>query len=256
MKINQIAVQLFTLRDHLKTPADIAATLKKVSRIGYQAVQVSGMGPIPEAELNTMLAGEGLVCCATHENGDMILNETGKVIERLKKLHCTYTAYPYPGGIDFSTTASVLAFAKRLDAAGAAMRAAGLVLTFHNHAIEFARVDGQLVLDLIYDHTDRENVQGEPDTYWVQAGGQNPAEWCRKLSGRLPLLHLKDYAVVNNTPRFAEVGSGNLDIPAIIKAADASGCKWFMVEQDDCYGQDPFVAIETSFRYLKTLASK
>lgn len=256
MNTNQIAVQLFTLREHLKTPADIAATLKKVSRIGYKAVQVSGMGPIPESELNAILDGEGLVCCATHENGDRILNETGAIIERLQKLNCRYTAYPYPGGIDFSTTASILAFAKRLDAAGAAMREAGIVLTYHNHAMEFAKVDGKLVLELIYDHTDREHVQGEPDTFWVQAGGQNPVDWCLKLKGRLPLLHLKDYTVSGNTPRFAEVGRGNLDIPAIIKVAEASGCKWFMVEQDDCYGQDPFAAVETSLRYLEALVGK
>ena len=254
MKISQVAVQLYTLREFLKTPAAIAAALKKVRAIGFQAVQVSGMGPIVESELNAILAGEGLSCCATHENGAMILDETERVIDRLQKLNCRYTAYPYPAGIDFSTSASVLAFARRLDLAGAYMRRAGLVLTYHNHAVEFSRVDGKLVLDMIYDHTDRENLQGEPDVYWVQAGGQNPVEWCRKLNGRLPLLHLKDYAMVNNTPVFAEVGRGNLDMPAIIKAGDDAGCQWFMVEQDNCYGQDPFVALETSFRYLITLA--
>ncbi|RKX34780.1 MAG: sugar phosphate isomerase/epimerase, partial [Verrucomicrobia bacterium] len=44
MKINQVAAQLYTLRDHIKTPADIAASMKKVREIGYTAVQVSGMG--------------------------------------------------------------------------------------------------------------------------------------------------------------------------------------------------------------------
>jgi sugar phosphate isomerase/epimerase len=255
MKIDHVAVQLWTLRDYLKTPADVALALKRVKTIGYQAVQVSGMGPISEAELNLILDGEGLVCCATHESGASILNETGKVIERLRKLKCRYTAYPYPDGVDLSRTANVIALAKQLDVAGGAMRAAGQVLTYHNHAVEFQKVDGKCVLDLIYAHTSRENLQGEPDTYWIQAGGQNPVDWCRKLQGRLPLLHLKDYAVVNNAPVFAEVGSGNLDIPAIIKAAEVAGCEWFMVEQDNCYGQDPFKALETSFRYLQTLAT-
>jgi sugar phosphate isomerase/epimerase len=73
------------------------------------------------------------------------------------------------------------------------------------------------------------------------------------MTGRLPLLHLKDFAIVDNRAVFAEVGSGNLDMPTIIKAGMAAGCQWFMVEQDDCYGKDPFVAIEKSFRYLQTL---
>ena len=65
MKLSQVALQLYTLRDHLKTPADIRRTLKKVKAIGYPAVQASGLGPIPEAELVEILKAEGLVLCAT-----------------------------------------------------------------------------------------------------------------------------------------------------------------------------------------------
>ena len=62
MKTGQVAAQLFTLREYCKTAADIAVTLKKVRKIGYQAVQVSGVAPIDEKELKNMLDGEGLVC--------------------------------------------------------------------------------------------------------------------------------------------------------------------------------------------------
>src|SRR5580698_1846495 len=143
MKINQIAAQLYTLRDHLKTPADIAASLKKVRAIGYRAVQVSGMGPIDEAELVKILDGEGLTCCATHEPGNLILDDTAKVIERLQKLGCRYTAYPFPAGVDFQNADHIETLAKKLDAAGAAMARAGQVLTYHNHANEFAHYKGQ-----------------------------------------------------------------------------------------------------------------
>ena len=91
MKLNQVAAQLYTCRDLLKTPAEIAKTLRRVREAGYTAVQISGMGPIAEEELNAILDGEGLTCCATHENGAVILNETQKVIERLQKLRCSYT---------------------------------------------------------------------------------------------------------------------------------------------------------------------
>ena len=101
MKIQQVAVQLYTLRDFTKTPADIAATLKKVRAIGYQSVQASALGPIQEDELLRMIKGEGLTLCATHEDCDMILNEPGAVVEKLKKLNCKYTAYPFPEGDRF-----------------------------------------------------------------------------------------------------------------------------------------------------------
>jgi len=250
MKISQVGAQLYTLRDHLKTPADIAKTLKKVRQIGYQAVQVSGMGPIAETELRSMLDGEGLVCAATHESGDSILNTPCKVVERLGKLGCKYTAYPYPAGVDMTTTKSILDFAARLNAAGKVLHDASMVLTYHNHSIEFQRVDGKLIIDLIYDNTDPRYVQGEIDTYWVQHGGCNPAAWCKKLAGRLPLLHMKDYVITNgNVPTFAEVGYGNLDWKEIVDAAGKSGCQWYLVEQDTCPAC-PFDSLKKSFDYI------
>ena len=48
MKLSQVAAQLYTLRDHLKTPEDMKKTLKRVHEIGFQAVQLSGLGPIAE----------------------------------------------------------------------------------------------------------------------------------------------------------------------------------------------------------------
>ena len=97
----------------------------------------------------------------------------------------------------------------------------------------------------------------ELDTYWVQAGGGDPVAWCKKMAGRMPLLHLKDYGVgPDGKPHFAEIGNGNLDWPAIISTAEASGTEWFIVEQDVCPG-DPFESLAQSFRYIKAnLASK
>ena len=251
VKINQVAAQLYTLRDHLKTPAEIAATLKKVRAIGYEAVQVSGMGPIDEAELVAILKGEGLICCATHESGALILDETQQVIDRLNKLGCKYTAYPYPAGVDFANPEHVQTLITKLDAAGATMAAAGQVLTYHNHAHEFALVQGKTLLDTIYDSTNPAHLQGEIDTYWVQAGGGDPVAWCKKLAGRLPLLHMKDYAVTpEGKPFFAEVGYGNLNWPAIVAAAEASGCEWFIIEQDVC-PVDPFDSLKLSFDHVK-----
>src|SRR4051812_35884852 len=101
MKLSQVAIQLYTLRDFCKTAADLATTAKKVRAIGYTAVQISGVGPIPEAEIVAIMKAEGLTICATHENGQTILDEPEKVIARLRALGTTLTAYPYPAGVDF-----------------------------------------------------------------------------------------------------------------------------------------------------------
>jgi len=251
MKLSQVALQLYTLRDFIKTPEEIATTLRKVREIGYKSVQVSGMGPISEDELVAICQGEGLGICATHESGDMILNEPQAVVDRLGKLGCAYTAYPYPAGVDFSDPAHVEKLIKGLNASGEVLRKAGQTLLYHNHAHEFAWVNGKTILQHIYDETDPQNLAAELDTYWVQYGGGNPVDWCHKVAGRSPVLHCKDYAILSpDKPVFAEVGSGNLDWAGILSAAEAGGCQWFVVEQDSCQG-DPFVSVQKSFEFLK-----
>jgi sugar phosphate isomerase/epimerase len=251
MKIEQVGAQLYTLREHLKDSAQIAQTLKKVRQIGYRAVQVSGMAAIEESELCRILEGEGLVCAATHESPDLILDQPQRIVERLDKLGCKYTAYPFPAGIEFKTKKDALELAARLDAAGMVLYEGGKVLTYHNHSIEFQRLDDELILDTIYNNTDMRYLQGEIDTYWVQHGGGNPIIWCEKLCERLPLLHMKDYRIKDgNVPAFAEIGRGNLDWKLIIDAADTAGCQWYLVEQDECEG-DPFDSLKISFDYIK-----
>lgn len=252
MTLDQVALQLYTLRDHLKTPGDIAATLKKVSNIGYKAVQASGLGPIDESELASLLAGENLRLCATHEPSHTILRNPEAVVERLKKLNCKYTAYPHPADIDLTDASQVQRLAEDLNRAGEVLRTAGQVLTYHNHATELLRMGEQTVLDYLYERTDAKFLQAEIDTYWIQYGGGDPVAWCEKLSGRLPLLHMKDYQITaKNQPVYCEIGYGNLDWKKIIAAAEASGCQWFIVEQDTCPG-DPFESISKSYEYISS----
>lgn len=251
MKLSQVAIQFYTLREHAKTAADLAASAKKVKAIGYEAVQLSGIGPIPEDEIVRIMRGEGLAICATHEPSDQILDEPEKAIERLQKLGCKLTAYPYPRNVDFGSADSVKTLVRKLDAAGAKFRAAGLTLGYHNHGIEFVRFEGRPVLDYIFAHTNPQNLVGEIDTYWIHYGGGDVVEWCRKLRGRLPFIHLKDYCfTTENKPTFCEIGRGTLPFPRIIAEAETSGCQWFIVEQDTTPG-DPFDSIKQSFDYIK-----
>jgi sugar phosphate isomerase/epimerase len=251
MKLSQVAVQLYTLRDHCKTAADLAATAKKVRAIGYEAVQISGVGPIPPTEIAAIIKGEGLTICATHEDSKTILEEPAKVVERLRAFGTNQTAYPYPAGIDFSSLDSVKALCAKLDAAGEVLASEGISLSYHNHEIEFVKVGGRIALDYILAHTRPSSLALELDTYWAAVGGVDPAGYCLKYPDRLPLLHLKDFKLTSERrPSYCEIGAGNLDFASIIAAAESSGCRWFIVEQDTCPG-DPFDSIKQSFDYIR-----
>lgn len=253
MKRNQVAAILYTLREFCKTAADLETTLHKVRAIGFEAVQVSGIGPIPPAEVRALLDKAGLRCCATHENSQQLRENPAAVVDKLRTLGCSITAYPFPAGVDFSDPTTVQALIRDLNAAGKVLHDAGITLCYHNHAHEFFRTaDGSIILDHIFAETDPRYLAAELDTYWIQAGGRNPIAYISQFNGRLPGLHMKDYAVdPSGKPFFAEIGYGNLDFPAIIAAAEAAGCQWFIVEQDVCPG-DPFDSLRKSWDYISS----
>ena len=253
MKTEQTAVQLYTLRDFTATPGDFSKTLQRVREIGYPAVELAGTAGLPPAEAAKIVRDADLQICSSHESPRMILENPQQVVDRLGEFGITHAAYPWPDGIDFSNAKHVGNLITGLDAAGAVLRRAGMTLCYHNHAHEFFQYSDLTVLGEIFALTAPEHLQAELDIHWVQAGGGDPAEFCRRFAGRLPLLHVKDFTVSATGERqFAEVGYGNLNIPEIIAAAEAAGCQWFIVEQDTCSG-DPFECIARSFDYLKGL---
>ncbi len=254
MKIEQVAAITWTIRDHCQTVEHFQQSMHKLAAIGYQAVQVSARPPrdqMNDAEVAAACADAGLTICATHEPAASITETPEAVVETLKTLGTRYTAYPHPNGYNIDDPAELKNFIAALDHAGSVLRQAGMVLTYHNHALEFRKLDGRTHLDRIYADTDPKNLQGEIDTYWVQMGGASPIDWCQRLAGRLPLLHMKDLGIrEGNTPIMHEIGYGNLDFKGIIAAAEASGCEWFIVEQDQCPG-DPFESLRLSFEYIQ-----
>lgn len=251
MKIEQVAVQLYTLRNHIKTAEDYDASLRKIAEIGYPSVQVSGPRPISPKEIAELCAKHGLSINSSHEDSNLILEEPEQAVANLNDLGCEHTAYPFPKGVDFGDADSVDTFIEKLNAAGKVFAEAGKTLSYHNHNHEFRKLGDEIILDRIYRKTDPKFLQGEPDTYWIQMGGGNPEAWCRKLAGRLPLLHLKDFRTTeDNKPTFAEIGNGVLDFKAIVAAAEEAGCQWYIVEQDACPG-DPFDSLAQSFRHIR-----
>lgn len=255
MKNEQIAIQLYTLRDFTATPADFAATIHRVREIGYHAVELAGTAGLAPAEAAKCVRDAGLKICSSHESPEMVLETPQQVVDRLGEFGITHAVYGWPAGIDFANAAHVEKLISGLDAAGAVLRRAGMTLCYHNHAHEFFQRDGRTVLDEIFARTSPENLQAELDIHWVQAGGGDPAEACRNLAGRVPLLHVKDFTVSAQGERqFAEVGCGNLNIPQILINAETAGCEWFIVEQDTC-PRDPFACITGSLDYLRSLCA-
>jgi len=249
----KIALTLYSLRDYCKTKEDLDSTLKKVRAIGYQAVQVSGVPLSPEV-IKELTDKHGLFICASHEGLDPLRNDFDSLVTKLKTLECDFTALGYPG--DAFTTDPVEAgkLIAELDEYGRRFARESIRFGYHNHELEFAPAGEGLFIDRLYNETDSATFFAEIDVHWVQRGGQNPAGWIRKVAGRMPVCHFKDFTVSGREPRFCEVGEGNLNWPEIIRACEETGVRWYVVEQDEPIGgKDIFQSVEISYQNLKKM---
>lgn len=250
---NVLGAQLYTVRDFTKTLPDIAETLKKVAKIGYTAIQISGFGPVDPRELAKVLKDSGLVVAATHVSWERLLKQTDAVIEEHKLWGCKHPAI---GGLpgEYYSLDGLKRFIDELNQVVPKLAKEGMDFSYHNHNHELIKYGDKTWLELLYSKAPPSLLKAELDTYWLQAGGADPAYWISKCAGREPLLHLKDMAVgPDRQPRFAEIGEGNLNWPAILKAAEAGGVEWYLVEQDNCWGKDPFESLAISYRNLRAM---
>jgi sugar phosphate isomerase/epimerase len=253
MKKERIAAQMYSVRDYCNDAHEIAETLQKVRALGFKAVEMSSVGPLPPHELARVLDGEGLVCSATHEDSEELLSDPEAVIERMGILRCASAVYPYPKDQDFSTLEGVRRLIKALSRTGKLLRKAGITFSYHNHNMEFHKVNGKTVLEYILAETDPEDLEIELDTYWVQAGGGDPISWISSVKGRTSLLHMKDFGVdARGKATFEELGQGTLAWEKILAAAKRAGCQWYVIEQDgDWENGDPFQSLKMSLAFLK-----
>jgi sugar phosphate isomerase/epimerase len=250
-----IAAQLYTLREFLKTPEEIVQTMKKVRKIGYEAVQLSGLGTIDPGQLKEIVDSEGLTVCATHISFQRLCDELEQVMQEHKLWNCKYVGI---GGMpaEYRDSSEGFArFASEASVIGRKLADNGFKFIYHNHAFEFTKFDGVTGMDILLEKSDPEAFGFEIDTYWVQHGGGDPAEWIRKVKGRMDVVHFKDREVVKNEPVMAEVGEGNLNWKAIIQACRDTDVKWYCVEQDVCR-RDPFDSLAISLRNLKSMGLK
>jgi sugar phosphate isomerase/epimerase len=249
----KIGAQLYTVRKYAQTADDLAVTIKKIAAMGYESVQVSGVGPIPAAEVARICNELNIEIVITHTGPGRIKDDTDAVIAEHKLIGAGYVGIgSMPGEyLQGAALDGVKRFVADFSNAAEKIKAAGLKLMYHNHAFEFEKIDGKLMYEHIADGFGSDALGFTMDTFWVQAGGGDPAHWLRKLAGRVDVIHIKDYAIVKNDRRMAVVLEGNLNWPAIKQAAEAAGVKYAMVEQDDCYGEDEFECLKRSLENWK-----
>jgi len=247
----KIAITLYNLRDYCQTAEDLDKTLARLKKIGYQAVQISCIGPIEHEKVKELLDKHQLFCCATHEMLPGFREDFDGIVKKMKLWECDFTALAYPGD-DCWSREGLVEYTKEIDEYGARLKDEGLKLGLHNHHYEFEKFTDKIFLEEIYDRAP--NVYIELDVHHTVGGGGDPVQWIHKFGDRIPVIHFKDFAVINREPVACEVGEGNLNWPAIIKACEEKNIRWYSIEQGEPVPyRDIFDSAELSFNNLKAM---
>ena len=247
-----VGVQLYSIRDSVE--ADMHAALAQVKELGYDGVEFAGLYGNKPADIRAWCAELGLNPISSHVPLDDMLADTAGTLAAYKEIGVQFVVVPYvteerrPGAAKFDETIAEIA---RIGKIAADM---GLTLLYHNHDSEFKKVDGEYGLDILYKKVPAAYLQTELDTCWVNVGGENPADFVRKYTGRAPVVHLKDFHMSGKLPQhlyaligldddkqdnepstfeFRPCGCGMQDMPAILAASVDAGAKWVIVEQDE-----------------------
>ncbi len=249
-----LGAQLYSIRTYCQNERDFRESMRRIAQIGYTTVQISGVGPMKPEVIRSICDENGLQIVLTHTNPDRVLNDTENVIREHDILGCDYIGI---GSMPdrYRSAVWIDRFANDYTEPAKKIADSGKLLMYHNHNFEWEHIGKNTTLfDVLLESMPAELMGVTLDTYWVQAAGADVISTIDRLADRIPCVHLKDMAVKGIQQRYAPVGDGNMDFHRILPHLKELGrTKYMLVEQDDCYGEDPFACLARSHDYVKAM---
>ena len=253
-----LGIQAYTYRHSF--PVDVAATLDTIQEMGFTELEGGG-GDMPPEEFRRMCEDRGISIPATGAGYEQLVEDPQGVASRAKALGAKYvmTAWiPHErGAFNFENAKKAV---EDFNTAGKVLKENGITFCYHVHGYEFWPHEDGTLMDYMITNTNPEYVSFEMDILWTHFGGGDPVALLNKYGDRWKLMHLKDLRKgtkkdrTGGTPDENDVplGTGELDIPAVLKAAKKAGVKHYFVE-DESPAPEVTEDVKKSVAYLKSL---
>jgi sugar phosphate isomerase/epimerase len=240
----------------------IKSALRKLSAMGYDGIEMNTPSEFGSPQAFRAFLDEirfEILTCGGLTYDELRFGDLRSKIEECKVLGAKNVMIGSMPSLCLGNYDELLRFCRAMNRAGEILGGEGIALSYHNHAVDFSKIKGERMIDIILGKTDPKWVFLEMDTHWVQAGGGHVVSWIKQVAGRMKFIHFKDYAIdeysdtvfVGSVHKlWAEVGQGNLNWPGIIEACDRTGVQWCAVEQD-VIRRPGFEACKISVDYLR-----
>ncbi|HEY4989328.1 MAG TPA: sugar phosphate isomerase/epimerase [Opitutaceae bacterium] len=253
-----LGLQLVSL--HARLNADVPGGLALVHSYGLTLVETAGTCGMTPEQFRAQLDSHGLKVVSSHDQYDTLAADLPKVIAEAKVLGAGSIVVPWIPHKGVFTAAMARKAASDFNVWGRAIKAAGLRLGYHPHGGEFEELpEGGTGFDVLVKETDPDLVFFEMDIFWVAHAGKDPVALLEKYPTRWKMFHLKDMRKGATTglftgqapiTDFVPIGTGRLDMPAILAEGRKIGIEYSFVEDE---GVDPANNIPVSLRYLESI---
>jgi sugar phosphate isomerase/epimerase len=247
-------VQAFTFRKSF--PQGVAATLDTIKMLGF--TEIEGGGRDPE-EFKRLCDERGIRIPATGTGYEQLVKDPQAVADRAKILGAQYVMcawIPHKNG-SFNLENAKKAV-EDFNRAGKVLKENGLMFCYHVHGYEFWPHENGTLLDYLIQNSDPDYVSFEMDVLWTQFGGGDPVKLLKKYGDRWKLMHLKDLRKgvkkdltgLTSPENDVPLGTGEIDIPAILKQAKKVGIRHYFIEDESSKVMEQ---VPQSIAYLKSL---
>ena len=253
-----VGLQLYSLRDQFKDQG-VAPTLDQVAKWGFKYVEVAGTYGLSMAEFKAELDKRGLVPIGSHFPYERLRDDIAGVVREAKEMGLIYVGCAWIGHQAPFDEKQCRAAAAVFNKAGKALAEHGMKFYYHNHGYEFDPHGSGTLFDLLVAETDPQYVYFQMDVLWTVFPGQDPAKLLEKYPDRWLLFHLKDLkkgvatgSLAGHTELTNDValGTGQVNWPALMRAAQKVGVKYFFIEDESPTVVDQ---IPRSLKFLEQL---
>ena len=248
----------YTFREEFKR--DVPGTLDKIKALGITDMEFSNLFGQTAAELRQLLDERGMVCSSFGVSYDDLLNKTDEVAKNAAVLGAKFVRVAWLPDRQPFTLELAEKTAAEFNRIGRQLHEQGLTFCYHNHGYEFVPHGDGTLFDVLMAETNPQDVSFELDILWAHLPGANPAQLLEKYGSRFKLMHLKDLrrgvkgdfsgktAVENDVA----LGTGQLDLPAILKAAKRAGVQHYYIEDES---PNTATQVPQTLAYLKSLTN-
>ena len=247
----------YTYRDNFQK--DVPATLDIIKSNGITDIEFSNLFKKTAAELRSLLDLRGLHCSSFGVGYDDLVNHTAEVAQNARTLGASYVrvaGIPHKGAFTLEEARKAI---EDFNRCGKILKEQyGLGFIYHNHGFEFQPYEKGTLYDLLVKETDPRYVSLELDILWAFFPGEDPAQLLGKYGSRYKALHLKDLRIgvtgdlSGGTSKENDVilGTGQINIPAVLKAARKAGVEHYYIEDESSKSLEQ---VPQSIAYLKSL---